>query len=124
VDSETRNTILLVDDDLTALKMRSLILQQEGYNVLAAASGKEAVALFSNESVDLVISDHLLQGDDGGVATLQMKSLKSTIPVILLSGLPQQPEGTEHVDAYFVKGGAVPELLSIVRRLLLPEPSN
>jgi CheY-like chemotaxis protein len=118
VDSETRSTVLLVDDDLTALKMRSLILQQEGYDVLATASGKEAVALFSNESVDLVISDHMLQGDDGGVATLKMKSLKPAIPVILLSGLPQQPEGTEHIDAYLVKGGTVPELLNIVKRLL------
>jgi PleD family two-component response regulator len=61
--TEIRRTLLLVDDDPTALKMRAMVLQHEGYHVLRAVSGEEALAIFSSVPVDLVVSDHFLRGD-------------------------------------------------------------
>jgi DNA-binding response OmpR family regulator len=62
--------------------------------------------------------DHLLPGATGAELAAHIKHHKPDIPVALLSGLTEPPEGAEYADAYLHKGMAVPEFLAAVRTLL------
>ena len=93
-----------MDDEATALAMRCRVLSSAGYVVLSAADGAAASGLFRCIQVDLVITDHGLPGLTGMQLAAQMKQLKPAIPIVLFSGLPEAPLGSEHVDLVITKG--------------------
>jgi len=55
-------TILCVDDEAGALLIRKTLLEHAGYAVLTAVNAKDALAVFTAQRIDLVVSDHLLPG--------------------------------------------------------------
>ena len=115
------NVILCIDDQPIALRTRQLILEHAGCCVLTATNGAAALELFRHEPVDLVITDHLLPGLTGSQVAAEMKRLKPEVPVALLSGLVERPEGAEASDAsdaFLTKGIPVPEFLAAVASLL------
>src|SRR5256885_2299252 len=83
--------ILCIDDQTSLLLARTLVLQNEGYSVLAASSAAEGLRKFREMQVDLVISDHLLGGTTGAEIAAQMKREKPEIPIILISGVSEIP---------------------------------
>jgi DNA-binding NtrC family response regulator len=97
-------TILIIDDNEKALKVRKMVLEVSGYSVLTAADVELAMQLFTASAVDIVISDHLLQGQTGTELAVEMKRLKPTIPIVIISGAVQAPEGMENADLFMVKG--------------------
>ncbi len=99
-------TILCIDDNETALKVRKMVLEVAGYSVLTAGNVDLAMQLFTASAVDIVISDHLLQDKTGTELAAEMKRLKPTIPIVIMSGVVQEPEGMEHADLFIVKGEA------------------
>ena len=111
-------TILCIDDNETALKVRKLVLEMAGYSVLAACDVDLALQLFTTSDVDIVISDHLLQGKTGTELAAEMKRLKPMIPIVIVSGMVQQPEGMEHADLFITKGEAPPVWLKKISDLL------
>jgi DNA-binding response OmpR family regulator len=110
--------ILCIDDQRSALESRQLILQRAGYTVFIALDGVAGLVLFRREHIDLVITDHLLSGQTGCQVAAEMKRLKPEVPVAMLSGLAEPPEGVSAMDAYFVKGMPIPEFLAAVARLV------
>lgn len=110
--------ILCVDDEPNLLKIRQLVLLGAGYRVLTAESGHAALELFKRQRVDLVISDHLLPDISGAQVAVEMKNMQPSVPIILLTGLPEAPEGAEHADMFLTKGISVPEFLASVAKLL------
>src|SRR5215467_2054873 len=58
-------TILVVDDDLSVLEVRQLLLEALGHRVLVADSGEKAIDLFVSKAIDVVILDYLMPGMDG-----------------------------------------------------------
>jgi CheY-like chemotaxis protein len=84
-------TILTVDDSPDMRALNEMVLALEGYNVISAASGKEALdLLLSNEKVDLVLLD-LHMPVMGGLEFLkQLEVLKpgtaNKLPIVLLTG--------------------------------------
>jgi CheY-like chemotaxis protein len=99
-------TILCIDDNETALKVRKMVLEVAGYSVLTASDVDIAMQLFTASVVDMVISDHLLQGKTGTELAAEMKRLKPATPIVIVSGVVQEPEGMEHADLFIVKGEA------------------
>ena len=81
--------ILIVEDSPTQAEQLKHLLEQNGHKVLAAASGKQALALLDNHKPALVISDIVMPEMDGYELCRQIKSVKSKddIPVILLTSL-------------------------------------
>lgn len=77
-------SILLVEDDLSISEMVSRHLKKEGYTVITAFDGKEAIRLFSEDAFDIVILDLMLPGADG-LDILQQIRQKSWIPVLIMS---------------------------------------
>lgn len=110
--------VLCVDDEPLGLAVRKAVLEQAGYCVYAASSSDEALRLFAAENFDLVISDHLLPDTTGTRTAMLMKLAHPDVPILILSGLPDTPEGMEFADGFLCKGKPVPILLATVAKLL------
>src|SRR5262245_23714138 len=58
-------TLLIVDDDTTSRKIYCACLEPEGYNILEASNGNEALEIIEREPVDVVLTDVVMEGMDG-----------------------------------------------------------
>ena len=83
-----RQTVLLVDDEDFILKIGSEILQELGYTVLTAGSGKEALEIYSKnkDNIDIVVLDMIMPGMGGGETYDSIKAMKLDVKVLLSSG--------------------------------------
>jgi len=111
--------ILCVDDVPNVLEGRKMLLEENGYRVLTATNGEEAVEAFVSNSVDLVLLDYHMPGMNGDVAASHMKASKADVPVALLSGdecLP--PSAFQAVDCVMSKSEPIAGLLEKVDYLL------
>jgi len=77
-------TILVCDDDREIVEAIDIYLQQEGYRVLKAYDGEEAIRLLKENEVHLLIMDVMMPRLDGIRATLKIRE-ESSIPIIILS---------------------------------------
>ena len=74
--------------------------------MVTASDVELAIQLFTASAVDIVISDHLLEGTTGTELAAEMKRLKPTIPIVIMSGMVEEPEGMEQADLFIWKGEA------------------
>lgn len=83
------NTVLICDDELMNRKVASKILTKEGFNVLEAQNGKEAIEILNANKIDLILMDLMMPVMDGYEATSLIKNDEnlSTIPLIIISAL-------------------------------------
>ncbi|OPY11905.1 MAG: Transcriptional regulatory protein ZraR [Syntrophus sp. PtaB.Bin001] len=79
-------TILIVDDEESICKSLGDILLDEGYDVLTAQSGEEAIKILDEELPCLVLLDIWLPGIDGMEVLKTIKNLRPTLPVVMMSG--------------------------------------
>ncbi len=79
-------TILVVDDEPSILKALQGILEDEGYEILLADSGEEALGIVREKPVDLVFLDIWLPGRDGVEVLKETKETHPNLPVIMMSG--------------------------------------
>ena len=81
-------TVLLVDDEDVILDVGSQILQELGYTVMTASSGKEALEIYSanRDKIDVVVLDMIMPGMGGGETFDSIKALKLDVKVLLSSG--------------------------------------
>jgi DNA-binding response OmpR family regulator len=79
-----KRLILVVDDEPAIVRLVRAELQSEGYAVLAAASGEEALARLDEDRPDLVVLDLMMPGIDG-FETLRRIRTESQVPVIMLT---------------------------------------
>lgn len=84
--------LLLVDDDPSLLKLLGMRLVSEGFNVITAASGHEALKLLARESIDLVISDLRMDEMDGLELFEEIQKQQPSMPVIILTAHGSIPE--------------------------------
>jgi DNA-binding response OmpR family regulator len=110
--------ILLVDDDPLLTDSLGYILKQEGYSVLVAATGAEALAPAGRDDPELVLLDISLP-DLSGVEVCRRLQSSSTAPVIMLTARRQESDKIVGLDAgaadYVTKPFATGELLARVR---------
>jgi CheY-like chemotaxis protein len=111
--------ILCVDDEVVGLRVRKILLERAGYNVLTAPDGSAGLELFASEPVSAVVLDYAMPGMHGGEVAKRMRDAKPDVPILLLSayvGLPD--EVTSLVDVYMTKGEGAPALLNKLGNLL------
>ena len=94
---ESKANILVVDDEEHARRLLRLILEDAGYGVITAASGKEACEEFSANDINLVLLDIKMPGMDG-FQTLEVIRGKSDIPVIMVSGVGRVESVNTSID--------------------------
>jgi DNA-binding response OmpR family regulator len=114
-------TILLVDDEESVQKLLTYPLQQEGFRVLQAGDGEEALRRFETEHVDLVVLDLMLPRLDGLEVCRRLRA-QSTVPIIMLTARDDELDkvvGLElGADDYITKPFSIREFRSRVRALL------
>ena len=119
-----KKTILICDDDPVILRLLQVNLELEGYTVLLAHDGAEAVETATQESPDLVILDIMMPRMDGYQACEAIKAADGTsdIPVVFLSAKAQQSDiergKSFGVSEYLTKPFDPNELLDVVERLV------
>jgi DNA-binding response OmpR family regulator len=115
------STILLVDDEDSVQKLLSYPLERDGFRVLAAKDGEEALAKFAAEPVDLVVLDLMLPKLDGLEVCKRLRA-QSTVPIIMLTARDDELDkvlGLElGADDYITKPFSIREFRSRVRALL------
>src|SRR4029079_13249089 len=83
-------TVLIADDDAISRKLLRRLLEQDGYAVCAAADGMEALELFAEESIDLVLLDIVMPGLDGIPVLERLKATPGAdVPVIMISAVDE-----------------------------------
>ena len=87
--SETKQIILLIDDEAHLLKMVGRRLQREGFDVLTAESGEEGLVIAERERPDLILLDIMMPKMKGRDVCARLKTNPATqqIPVIFLTAL-------------------------------------
>jgi DNA-binding response OmpR family regulator len=123
-------TILLVDDEESVQKLLAFPLEREGFRVVQARDGEEALARFDENNVDLVILDIMLPKLDGLEVCRRLRA-KSTVPIIMLTARDDELDkvvGLElGADDYITKPFSIGEFRSRVRaalrRAMLPATS-
>jgi len=120
-----KQTILVVDDEKDVLFMLEKRLAAEGYSVITANNGGDAVALAKSKLPDLIILDIVMPGMEGGEVAGKLKEnpLTRDIPVIFLTALFSKPEETERghmvgCNIAFAKPLDTEALVSQIKRLL------
>jgi len=110
--------ILVVDDEAIARSFVQRALIQEGYQVLVAAEGEEALELLrsSKRKVALVITDLVMPGMGGHAFALEVKKLPAPPPVLYMSAY-EKPQG-EMAKRFLQKPFSIADLTQAVARLL------
>ena len=122
--TQTSNRILIVEDSPTQRQRLRHILDREGFAVLEAGSGEEALDLLCRERPDLVISDIMMPGMDGYALCRRIKEIPELdgLPVILVTFLSEIRDVVRGLEAgadnFIMKPYAPDFLLSRVRRTL------
>ena len=83
--------ILLVDDEPLYLRLLKVNLESEGYEIISARNGEEALELISQEIPDLIIMDVMMPKLDG-IATCNRIRQFSNVPIILLTALGEEQD--------------------------------
>src|SRR5205814_1366999 len=115
------STILLVDDEDSVQKLLAYPLERDGFRVLQARDGEEALARFADEHVDLVVLDLMLPKLDGLEVCKRLRA-ESEVPIIMLTARDDELDkvvGLElGADDYITKPFSIREFRSRVRALL------
>jgi DNA-binding response OmpR family regulator len=112
--------ILFVDGDPSLLNLYHEELTEEGYRVVVARNGKEAVTRFPREKPNLVILDIRMPEMDGITALNAILGKDRQVPIIFNTAYPQYRENfmTWGADAYVVKSPDLSELKQTIRQVL------
>ena len=114
-------TILVVDDEKDIVEMLSYNLRKEGYHVVAATNGREALAQAKSRHPDLILLDLMMPEIDGLQVMKELKRDKSTeaIPVLFLTAKGSETDeivGLElGAEDYIVKPISIGKILARVR---------
>ena len=123
--------ILLVDDEPLIIKGLRFTLEQEGYDILTASDGEEALEVFRSEPVDLVLLDVMLPKLDG-IQVCQRIRETSNVPILMLTAKGEDMDkilGLEYgADDYMTKPFNILEvkarIKTVLRRVAQPMPSE
>jgi CheY-like chemotaxis protein len=113
-----KSRILCIDDDESGLRLRKLLLEAEGYEVLIAVSGRGGLSLLEKQRVDAVVLDYAMPTMNGGEVADVIRHQWPTLPIIMLSGYTEAvpKEVRALVNAFVAKGGSTTELLNIIEQ--------
>ncbi|HKP91701.1 MAG TPA: response regulator transcription factor [Thermoleophilaceae bacterium] len=113
--------ILLVDDEQSVQTLLTYPLRKEGFEVIAASTGREALARFQEGQFDLVVLDVMLPEVDGFDVCRQLRA-KSSVPIIMLTAKAEELDkvlGLElGADDYITKPFSMREFRSRVKAVL------
>ncbi len=117
---KAKKTILCIDDNEQSLSIRKVMLETRGYRVVCCTNGQQALEVFQQGGIDLVLTDLVMPGLDGTELIERIKELAPQTPAILFSGKIKVYERDTRADVFLPKGMYAPvELLERIKLLLI-----
>ena len=114
--------VLVVDDEPAVRDSLERALRLEGYEIVVAADGAQALATLAQDNTDAVVLDVMMPGVDGLEVCRRMRSAGNRTPVLMLTARDAISDRVAGLDAgaddYVVKPFALDELLARLRALL------
>ena len=118
-----RKRILLADDQQEVREVTKLMLGIDEHIVTEAASGREALDLFTPDRFDLVITDYVMPLMKGDELARNIKRLAPSEPILMITGSAEELGGVRgSVDAILNKPFGFKDLRQAVAQLLCPMP--
>jgi two-component system chemotaxis sensor kinase CheA len=118
----TVRTVLIVEDEWAIADWLEVLLSENGYNVLVAGNGREALDILHRETPDLVLTDFMMPFVDGAglVSAMQEKQATRDIPVVIMTSLLESVVRDRVVGyrAYLRKPFREAELMKVVGEIL------
>lgn len=113
-------TLLIVDDEKNIRTLYEQELNEDGYQVLLAADGRQALDIIEKEHIDLAVLDIKMDGMNGIEALKRMMEMNKDIKVILNSAysIYKSDFATWSADAYLIKSSDTSELKKKIGELL------
>ncbi|WP_046865546.1 response regulator [Microvirga massiliensis] len=115
-------TVLVVDDEFSIALLLAAVLEDEGYRVITAANGRQALERMAETKPDLIISDFMMPIMDGAALGRAVRAHPTyrNIPMIMTSGLPENAihEQFDGYSAYLRKPFFEPALLKVLSEVL------
>jgi len=114
-----KSIVLIVDDEFGLAEISADLLAEDGFEVAIAINGKLALAALAARPADLVITDLMMPVMDGLelIRRIRADPKLATIPIVLMTALPEALGDDAAHDALLVKPFSMKELLDVARRL-------
>lgn len=115
-------TVLVVDDDTSILDTVSAILTGEGYDVVSATSGEEALDAVTRKRPSVILLDMRMPVMDGWAVARALRSQGISVPIVVMTAAESAKRWADEVGAegYLAKPFGLDELLTIVQRFRGP----
>ncbi|MBI3980170.1 MAG: response regulator transcription factor [Chloroflexi bacterium] len=112
--------VLIVDDELAILDMLIAVFEDEGFTVVAAANGRQAIELFRQEQPDLVLLDIMMPGADGREVCRQLRDLPGgdRAAIVVMSAANRADLANCPASAFLPKPFDLDQLLALVDSIL------
>ncbi len=118
-------SILLVDDEQIVRETIKMILEMDRHSVTEATNGQEALALFTEASFDLVVTDFAMPRMAGNELAIRIRQLVPTQPIIMITAYGARLGDTENpVNAVLNKPFSLQDLRQTIARVIGPENTN
>jgi len=113
-------TVLVVDDEPTLRSILVDVLVDEGYAVVTARDGQEALEIFARDAPDLVLMDVMMPRMDGPTAVRALRALPNgtTVPIVLASAVMSSDGLDLGIDGFLRKPFELDDLLQLIGRLV------
>ena len=115
-------TVLVVDDDASILDTVSSILSGEGYDVVSASTGQEALAAVARTRLVLILLDMRMPVMDGWAVARALREGDNKVPIVVMTAAESAKRWADEVgaDGYLAKPFGLDELLDTVERFRTP----
>ncbi len=113
--------VLFVDDEPETLRLVSMLLKREGFEIFTAANGVEALAIAERILPDAIILDLVMPHQDGFETARQLKESEKcgSLPILIFTGKPAPlTPGPRHYDDYLTKPVHPTELVTRIKALI------
>ena len=120
MEQDTNKTLLVVEDDNNQRELYVDELEGEGYRVLTASNGRDALSLARENSLDLIVLDINMPGMDGLDTLSHLLEVNRRTPVIINTAYASYQDSftSWSADAYVVKSSDLGELKETIKKLL------
>jgi len=110
--------VLVVDDDAATRAAERAVLTEDGFRVVEARDGEEAMRVIQIDPPAVVVLDIQMPGIDGPSFALALRKALRHVPLVILTGVddPKHEADRCNAEAYLSKPFDAPELVKVVRR--------